>query len=150
LVLVLEFVGFLGAHRAPGTLDPWVAGTLGATIVVWVTFVPCFLLVFLGAPHVESLRRNAIVASAFAGVSAAVVGVIANLALFFALHTLFDRTTRMASGPVSVELPVWSSLDVPALGIAMLAAVLVFRRRWGVPAVLAACGALGVAVQVVS
>ncbi len=150
LVLVLEFVGFLGAHRAPGTLDPWVAGTLGATIVVWVTFVPCFLLVFLGAPHVESLRRNAIVASAFAGVSAAVVGVIANLALFFALHTLFDRTTRARSGPVSVELPVWSSLDVPALGIAVLAAVLVFRRRWGVPAVLAVCGALGVAVQLVS
>jgi chromate transporter len=149
LVLVLEFVGFLGAHRFPGPLDPWVAGVLGATLVVWVTFVPCFVFVFLGAPHVEALRHNRLLASAMAGVSWAVVGVIANLALFFALHTLFDRTRFAGWGPVAVEVPVWSEVDGPAVAIAAVALVLVFRRRWGVLRVLAVCGALGVLASLV-
>jgi chromate transporter len=143
LVMVLEFVGFLGAHRVPGPLDPWVAGVLGATLVVWVTFVPCFVLVFLGAPHIESLRHNRPVAAAFAGISTAVVGVIGNLAVFFAVHTLFEDTRRLEWWAVSIEAPVWAGVDAVAVVLTGVAAALLWWRRWGVLAVLGLCGALG-------
>ena len=105
LIMVLQFVGFLGAYRNPGGLDPWVAATIGAALTTWVTFVPAFLFVFLGAPYVERLRHNRAVAAALSGVIAAVVGVIANLATFFALHTLFDETEQVTWGPLDLDLP---------------------------------------------
>ena len=143
LIMVVQFVGFLGAFRHPGDLNPWVAGVLGATLVVWVTFVPCFLFVFLGAPSVERLRENTSLSAALAGITAAVVGVIANLSVFFAVHTLFGQTVRHDIGPMHVTLPVWGSVHWQAVAVMVLAFVLVWRLRWSVPRVLLVCAAVG-------
>ena len=145
LIMVLQFVGFLGAYRNPGGLDPWVAATIGAALTTWVTFVPAFLFVFLGAPYVERLRHNRAVADALSGVTAAVVGVIANLGTFFALHTLFDESDQVDWGPLSIEVPQPGTLDPVALVIAVIAAVLLFRLRWSVLRTLGACALLGLA-----
>jgi chromate transporter len=145
LIMVLQFVGFLGAYRNPGSLDPWVAATLGALLTTWVTFVPSMLLVFLGAPYVERLRSNRPVASALAGVTAAVVGVIANLALFFALHVLFEEVDEHVLGPLHVDLPVLSTIRPFAVVVAALAAVLLFRLNWSVLRTLGVCAVVGVA-----
>ena len=145
LIMVLQFVGFLGAYRNPGGLDPWVAATIGAALTTWVTFVPAFLFVFLGAPYVERLRHNRAVADALSGVTAAVVGVIANLGTFFALHTLFDESDQFEWGPLSIEVPQPGTLDPVALVIALVAAVLLFRLRWSVLRTLGACALLGLA-----
>jgi chromate transporter len=149
LIMVLQFVGFLAAYRHPGGLDPWVAATLGALLTTWVTFVPAYLFVFLGAPYVERLRHNRPVADALAAVTAAVVGVIANLALFFAEHTLFSDVQRHVWGPFRPEVPDLTSLrPVPAV-IAVVAAVLLFRLRWSVLRTLGVCALLGVAAALV-
>ena len=148
LIMVVQFVAFLGAFRDPGGLDPWVAAVLGALLVSWVTFVPCFLFIFLGAPYVERLRSNRALSAALAGITAAVVGVIASLALFFASHTLFGRTRELTWGPLDVDLPVLATLSPLAVGIAAIAAVLVFALRWSVLRTLAACAVLGVAAAV--
>jgi hypothetical protein len=99
LIMVVQFVAFLGAYRDPGGLDPWVAAVLASLLVTWVTFVPSFLFILLGAPYVERLRGNRTLGGALTGITAAVVGVIANLALYFTMHTLFARTTRFTAGP---------------------------------------------------
>jgi chromate transporter len=143
LIMVLQFVGFLGAYRNPGSLDPWVAATVGALLTTWVTFVPAMLLVFLGAPYVERLRSNRAAADALAGVTAAVVGVIANLALFFALHTLFDTVERHDAGPLHLDVPDVSTLRPLAVVVAVLAAVLLFRLRWSVLRTLGVCALVG-------
>src|SRR5262245_41232424 len=106
LIMVVQFVGFLAAYQAAGATHPLAAGVLGALITVWVTFVPCFLWIFLGAPYVERLRGNRALAGALAAITAAVVGVIANLALWFALHVLFARVdTWTLAAVVRFELP---------------------------------------------
>jgi chromate transporter len=143
LIMVVQFVGFLGAYRNPGDLDPWVAGVVGATLVVWVTFVPCFLFVFLGAPHVEGLRHNTRLSAALTGITASVVGVIANLSLFFAIHTLFTDTRRHVWGPIDITAPVWSTISLRAVAVTALAFVLVFRFRLGVLRVLGICALVG-------
>lgn len=143
LIMVVQFVGFMGAYRDPGSLDPWVAGVLASVLVTWVTFVPCYVFVFLGAPHMESLRGNLRVAAALRGVMAAVVGVIANLSLFFAVHTFFDEVRDVERGPLSFDRPVWSSIDVPAVAIAVFAGVLVVRWRWSILRVIGACALVG-------
>ncbi|SDS07214.1 chromate transporter [Nocardioides scoriae] len=143
LVMVVQFVAFVGAYRDPGPLDPWVAALLGALLTTWVTFVPCFVLVFLGAPHVERLRGNASLSAALTGITAAVVGVIAHLALFFALHTLFADTRRSGWGPVALELPVPDTLRPVALGLTALAALLLLGLRWSVLRTLGACALAG-------
>jgi chromate transporter len=145
LIMVLQFVGFLGAYRNPGSLDPWVAATLGALLTTWVTFVPSMLLVFLGARYVVGLRSNRPVASALAGVTAAVVGVIANLALFFALHVLFEEVDEHVLGPLHMDLPVLSTIRPFAVVVAALAAVLLFRLNWSVLRTLGVCAVVGVA-----
>ena len=106
LIMVVQFVAFVGAYRNPGSLDPWVAALLASLLITWVTFVPCFLFALLGAPYVERLRHNRHLTSALTGVTAAVVGVIANLAVFFALHTLFDYSREIDAGPIHLDLPV--------------------------------------------
>jgi chromate transporter len=146
LVMVLQFVGFLAAYRNPGGLDPLLAGVLGGLLTSWVTFLPCFLWVFAGAPYVERLRSNAAISAALAGVTAAVVGVIANLSLWFGVHFLFGRVARVSSGPLRFELPIWGSLNWQALGLSMLAAFLLLRLKWGLFKVLGVCVALGMAV----
>ena len=143
LVMVVQFVAFVGAYRAPGPLDPWVAAVLAALLTTWVTFVPCFLFILLGAPYVERLRGNRALASALAGITAAVVGVIAHLGLYFALHTLFAATGVVEQGPLSLEVPLLDSVRWPAVVVALLAAVLVFRLGWSVLRVLGVCAVVG-------
>jgi chromate transporter len=143
LILVLQFVGFLAAFRAPGALDPYVAGALGATLVVWITFAPSFLWIFLGAPHIERLAARPRLSGALAAVTAAVVGVIANLALWFALHVLFATQASVGAGPVWIEVPVLDSIDPWTLGIALAAAIATFVLKWGLIPTLAISAALG-------
>jgi chromate transporter len=149
LIMVVQFVGFLGAYRNPGDLNPWVAAIVGSSLVVWVTFVPCFLFVFLGAPHIEGLRGNRRISAALTGVTAAVVGVIANLSVYFAVHTLFERTSRSVWGPFRVEYPQWSSIEPKSLAVAVLAFVFVFRLKLGTLRVLAICALLGAVLHMV-
>lgn len=150
LIMVVQFVAFIGAYRNPGSLDPWVAASIGALLTTWVTFVPSFTLVFLGAPYVERLRRNRTVADALAGVTAAVVGVIANLAVYFALHTLFGEVDRLGWGPVRPEVPDLTTVRPVAVVIAVTAAFMLFRLRWSVLRTLGACALLGLAAAALS
>jgi chromate transporter len=145
LIMVVQFVAFLGAYRDPGGLDPMAAAILGALLTTWVTFVPCFLFIFVGAPHVERLRGNPAVAGALRGITAAVVGVIANLAVYFAVHTLFAATRPVELGPFRLVLGDPGTLRPVAASIAVAAAVMVFGLRWPVLRTLGACGLLGLA-----
>ena len=143
LIMVVQFVAFVGAYRDPGALDPWVAAILAALLTTWVTFVPCFVFVFVGAPFVERLRGNHGLSAALTGITAAVVGVIANLAVFFAVHTLFSETREVSTGPISLELPELASVKPVSVAIAVIAAFLLFRLKWSVLRTLGACAALG-------
>jgi chromate transporter len=146
LIMVLQLVGFLGAYRDPGGLSPLVAGTLGGLLATWVTFVPCFLWIFLGAPFIERLRGNAAVAGALSAITAAVVGVVLNLAVWFTLHTLFRETTMVAAGPFRFEAPVLTSIDPAALVLSLGAAYAIFMTRAGVITTLLATSAVGLAL----
>ncbi|MET0375710.1 MAG: chromate efflux transporter [Rhizorhabdus sp.] len=148
LIMVLQFVGFLGAFRHAGELSPLLAGTLGGLLATWVTFVPCFLWIFLGAPFVERLRGNAAVAGALSAITAAVVGVVLNLAIWFALHTLFRETVPVAIGPVRFDAPVPASLDPWALALSAGAVIAIFLTRAGVITTLLATSAAGIALHV--
>jgi chromate transporter len=150
LIMVVQFVAFLGAYRNPGGLDPWVAGVLGALLTTWVTFVPCFLFIFIGAPYVERLRGNVTVSAVLTGITAAVVGVIGHLAGYFAVHTLFAGTDRWSLGPVGVLLPDLATARPVAFGIAALAALLLFRARWSVPRTLGVAALVGLVAHVVT
>lgn len=150
LIMVVQFVAFVGAYQQPGPMDPWAAAVLAALLTTWVTFVPCFVFVFVGAPWVERLRGNHALSSALTGITAAVVGVIANLALFFALHTLFASTTSLTWGPARLEVPDLGTLRPVALGIGLAAAVMLFRLKWPVLRTLGVCAALGLAAGLVA
>jgi chromate transporter len=147
LIMVVQFVAFVGAYRDPGTLNPWVAAVIAALLTTWVTFVPCFMFVLLGAPYVEGLRHNRTLSAALTGITAAVVGVIANLAVYFALHTLFADTEHVAWGPVKFQIPHLDSLQLPELVVTILGCVLIFARGWSVLRTLAACAAAGIVLQ---
>lgn len=148
LIMVVQFVAFLGAFRAPGSLDPWAAAVLASLVVVWVTFVPCFLFIFLGAPYVERLRGNEVLSAALTGVTAAVVGVIANLAYYFTVHTLFDEAERAGREHLGLLLPVWSTFQWEPAVLGVLGATLIFGLRWPVLRTLGVCGLAGLAVAV--
>ncbi|MEU6803033.1 chromate efflux transporter [Streptomyces neyagawaensis] len=143
LIMVVQFVAFVGAYRDPGALDPWAAALLGALLTTWVTFVPCFLFIFLGAPYIERLRGNRSVSAALTGITAAVVGVIANLALYFAEHTLFTSVDTVTAGWLQLAVPDVSTLRPTALAIAVVAVVLIFKVRWSVLRTLGVCAILG-------
>ncbi|WP_018238918.1 chromate transporter [Ensifer sp. BR816] len=143
LVLVLAFVGFMGAHRAPVGVDALTSGVLGATLATWVTFVPCFLWIFLGAPYVERLRANAALSGALSAISAAVAGVILNLAVWFGLHVLFGRVERLESGPLSLPYPDPATLQPAALFLTLLAAASLLWWKRGIFQTLAICAAAG-------
>ena len=138
LIMVLQFVGFMAAFRSPAGLSPMLAGTLGGLLATWVTFTPCFLWIFLGAPFIERLRDNKALNSALSAITAAVVGVILNLAIWFAIHTLFREVRPWRAGPISIDAPVLSSVDPWALALAVAAAVALFRFKLGMVPVLAA------------
>ena len=150
LILVTQFVGTLAAMRAALPLDPVLAGLLGALIVLWVTFVPCFLWIFALAPWMDRLERVQGLQGGLAAITAAVVGVIANLSLWFALHVLFARLERVTAGPVRVELPDPASFDAAAAAIAAAAFILKFALRRGPLITLAVCAALGLATTAIS
>lgn len=142
LIMVLQFVGFMAAFRDPGSLSPMLAGTLGGLLATWVTFAPCFLWIFLGAPFIESMRGNKALAGALSAITAAVVGVILNLSIWFAVHTLFRATIPVRGYGLSFEAPVLSSVDCAALALALAAALAIFRFNIGMLIVLAgSCGA---------
>ena len=141
LIMVTQFVGFLAAFRHAGMMPPLLAATLGAILTTWVTFLPCFLWIFAGAPFIERLRGNRALSAALTAITAAVVGVILNLALWFAIHTLFGQVQRIGA----VDLPVLRSVNVPALLLSAGAMIAVFRFKVGMLPVLAACAAIGAA-----
>jgi chromate transporter len=149
LILVVQFIAFLGAWRDPGPLPPLLAGILGAAVTAWVTFAPSFLFIFAGAPYVERLRGNRALSAALAGITAAVVGVILNLAVWFALHVLFGRVDEVDAGPFHLLVPDWRTLDVASLLIALGAAFALFRLKWGMLTTLAAAVGAGLAVRMI-
>jgi len=144
LIIVTQFVGFLGAYRSPQGLPPLLAGVLGGALTTWVTFTPCFLWIFLGAPFIEQLRGARALNAALSAITAAVVGVILNLAIWFALHVLFRQVRVMSGLGLKLEVPVLSSVNVAATLLSLAAAVAIFRFKAGAIPVLLACSAAGV------
>ena len=141
LILVLQFVGTIAAFREGGG-SPILMGVLGAFVTLWATFAPCFLWVFAGAPYVERLTRMPKLSSALKSVTAAVVGVILNLTVWFALHVLFRTVGTYTAGPVSITLPDVTSADPLAFSLAAVAAVMLFAWHRGIMVTLAVCAAL--------
>jgi len=139
LILVTQFVGFLAAFRTAGFESPLLAATLGAGLTIWVTFLPCFVWIFAGAPYVEKLRSNKAISAALSAITAAVVGVIANLALWFALNSLFKVHTRITTNGLDLLIPDLSSLDLPMLVLSCFAFLLVFGFRLKITSVLGLC-----------
>lgn len=139
LILVLQFVGFLAGARAPGAMHGVLGGVLASGLTLWVTFVPCFAYVFLGAPLVERLQGNRALSGALAAITAGVVGVIANLAVWFALHTLFREAVPVRVYALMFDAPVWTSVDPWALALSVLAAGTLLWRKLGLAWTLASC-----------
>jgi chromate transporter len=144
LIMVTQFVSFLAAWRQPGAMPPLLAATLGGILTTWVTFTPCFLWIFFGAPFVEVLRANKALAAALGAVTAAVVGVILNLAVWFGLHVLFATLRPVHWLGAAVDLPILASVNLPSLALATAAAIAVFRFKFGMVPVLLACSLAGV------
>jgi chromate transporter len=146
LILVLQHVGFLAAFRHAG-FDPLLAGILGALITLWVTFVPSFLWIFAGAPYAERVRENRALSAALAAITAAVVGVIMNLAIWFALHVLFAKVDTTTLGPLHVTTPDPASLDPLALTLAAVATIALLRFKLPILGLLALSAVLGIVAR---
>ena len=140
LILVTEFVGYLAASRQMGSI--W-GGLAGAVVTLWMTFAPCFLWIFAGAPYIEHVGKLPRLSGALAAITAAVVGVILNLSVWFGLHVLFGKVERV-NGLFKPWLPNWSSLDLAALIISAIAALALLRLHLGIPKTLALCALVGV------
>jgi chromate transporter len=152
LIMVVQFVGFLAAwrHGVEGTgLSPLLAGTCGAVLTTWVTFVPCFYWIFLGAPYVEKLLHKKWLSSALTAITASVVGVIATLGVNFALATLFEKHSTQMIGPASISIPVWSSVLPGACVISVLAFVVMFVLHRGLAVTLATCVTAGFVLRLI-
>lgn len=147
LIMVLQFVGFMGAYRNPGMLSPLLAGTLGGLLATWVTFIPCFLWIFLGAPFIERMRGNKALSGALSAITAAVVGVVLNLAIWFAIHTIFRTVQQFSAGPLHFDLPQLASVDLWALAISVAAIVAMFRLKVGIFATLGAASVTGIVLH---
>jgi chromate transporter len=143
LIQVVQFVGFMGAYRTGLGIDPMLAGVLGAVLTTWVTFVPCFLFIFLGAPYVEYLRGNHRLTSALSAITAAVVGVVLNLAVWFSLHTIFGQVSEAHASGVRFYVPDLSTIDLVAAAIATGAFIAMFQLRWPMLRTLAISAATG-------
>jgi chromate transporter len=144
LIMVLQFVGFMAAFRDAGALHPLLAGTLGGLLATWVTFAPCFLWIFLGAPYIEVLRGNRSLSGALTAITAAVVGVILNLAIWFGIHTIFRDVRPLEWGILNFDAPVWKSVNLWALLLSVAAIVAMFRFKIGMLPTLAATSAAGI------
>jgi chromate transporter len=150
LILVLQFVGFVAAWQNAGALDPWLAAILGALLTVWVTFVPSFLFIFAGAPFIEALRERRALNGALAAITAAVVGVILNLSVWFAAHVLFGSVTRVDLGPLGFHVPVWATANYFAIAVAALAVVAMLRFKISMGVTLLGAALAGLAWQFAS
>lgn len=146
LIMVTQFVGFMGAFREASGLSPLMAGTLGGLLTTWVTFTPCFLWIFLGAPFIERLRNNAVLTAALTAITAAVVGVILNLAVWFGLHVVFEEVRTIASFGLDLDVPVWSSINLTAAALVLAAVLAVFQFKLGPVTVLAGSALAGIAL----
>ncbi len=144
LIMVLQFVGFLGAYRDPGPFHPLVGGVLGSVVTVWVTFVPCFYWIFLGAPYIERLRGNRLLSSALSAITAAVVGVVLNLSVWFALHTLFATVNESWLWGLRLQIPRWDTIRPAACAIAAVALAMTFYAKKGMAFTLATSAVLGI------
>jgi chromate transporter len=142
--MVVQFVGFLAAYRQPDGLPPLAAGVLGSVVTVWATFVPCFLYIFVGAPYIERLRANKSLSCALSAITAAVVGVVLNLAVWFAIHVLFSQPGETRYPPLHLRWyqPDWQTISWPSVIIALAAAGVLFGTKRGIFGALAV-GALG-------
>jgi len=147
LIQVVQFVGFMGAYRNPGSLDPMLAGIVGSIITTWVTFVPCFLWIFLGAPYIEHLRGRQSLNAALSAITAAVVGVVLNLSIWFSLHTLFVETTEHHWLGMRLLTPDWTTIDLAAALITVGALVAMFAFKRGMIATLAVSAAVGMLIH---
>ncbi len=147
LIVVMRYVGFLAGYRTPGAMPPLVAGSLAGLPVTWVTFTPCFLWVFLGAPYVEAMRGVRALGATLSAVSAAVVGVILNLAVWFGIHVVFRETVPWKGYGLNLSVPVFPTIDVIAALIAIAAALAVFRFKIGVIQTLLGCSLAGVVAR---
>ena len=143
--MVTQFVGFMGAFRKASGLSPLMAATLGGLLATWVTFTPCFLWIFLGAPFIERLRDNKVLTAALTAVTAAVVGVILNLAVWFGLHVVFDEVRTVTALGLDLALPVWSTLNLAAATLVLAALVAVFQFKLGPVAALTGAALAGIA-----
>lgn len=146
LILVTEFVGFLAAEKAGGF---WL-GVAGAATTLWVTFIPCFLWIFAGAPFIDRISANARLAGALSAITAAVVGVILNLSIWFGLNVLFGELTTIETGLLQTLVPDLSTIDLRVLVIAMLAGLLLLKLKWNVVATLFICAIAGIAVSAIN
>jgi chromate transporter len=144
LIMVTQFVGFMGAYRNPGQMQPMLAGTLGGLLTTWVTFTPCFLWIFLGAPFVEALRKSRALNAALSAITAAVVGVILNLSVWFALHLWFHALIPVHTLGLSFEAPDPASVQPWAVALSVAAMIAVFRFRVGLLRTLAGCSIAGI------
>jgi chromate transporter len=147
LIMVLQFVGFMAAFRDPGSISPIAAATLGGLLATWVTFTPCFLWIFLGAPFVEKMRGNKALNGAMSAITAAVVGVVLNLAIWFAIHTLFTGTVPVRWALLKFDAPDIATLNPWALLLAAAAAISIFRFKVGMIPTLLACCVAGVVLH---
>jgi len=147
LIMVLQFVGFMAAFHAPGLFSPLLAGALGGLLATWVTFTPCFLWIFVGAPYIEHLRGNKLLSGALSAITAAVVGVVLNLAVWFAVHCMFRVTFPLRGFGLTFDMPVLASLEVWSLLLAVGAVVAIFRFKIGMIPTLALAGVAGVALH---
>jgi chromate transporter len=150
LILVVQFVAFIGAFRNPGPFGPLTAGIIGGLLATWVTFVPCFIWIFLGAPYVERVRHVRALAAALSAITAAVVGVILNLAIWFALHVLFARVNERWFGVLRLHLPDWTTLDPWALAITAVMLIAVLRYHAGIVVILCAAALAGVVLRLLT
>lgn len=150
LISVVQFVGFMAAFRQPGALDPTLAGTLGGVLAKWATFAPSFLFIFIGAPYVEAVRHNKALNVVLSTIMAAVVGVILNLAVWFALHTLFTEINVLRVWGMTLQVPVLSSLDPWSLLLSAAAVLALFRFHLGMMSTLAGCCIAGIAIHVLT
>jgi chromate transporter len=144
LIQVVQFVGFMGAFRDAGLLDPFTAGILASLLATWVTFIPCFLWIFLGAPYVETLRGNQAVSAALSAVTAAVVGVMLNLAIWFAVHVAFGEVNTVRSFGIQWLLPTWHSIQIASVVLALGAFIAMLRFKVGMLPVIFVSALLGI------
>lgn len=149
LIQVVQFVGFMGAFRNAGTLDPIWAGVLASVLVTWVTYLPSFFFIFTGAPYIEYLRGNKSLSTALSGITAAVVGVILNLGIWFSLHTLFRQVDEQNFGAFFLPQLQWGSIDWGALFITLAALVFTFRLRWDMLKTIGVCIGLGLLFKLI-